>query len=484
MRLLVVSTSKNTDAILEHLKAEPDVEVALHLGHVTADIKASALTRMNTREGGRGHLMRDQHYTGAARALIESPQTARELETFVDHLHRRAPMNAYKAHPLRSMQDYTDYFHVLTDTIARRIEDEGITHCLFFNVPHLGYDTVCFLTARMLGLPCLMVSQSLFPNRFWSMRDPSHLGGADLSAGGEPYPIEKGSKPDLFYMKGIKQEREDGGRITAKGVAQLATFLVTQGRWRALNPLYVARLVRHMNRVYGRLPKWRDPFAKFFHEDALAYFDHLAGYEDQEVDLSGDYVYVPLQLQPEMTTSSLGGAYRDQALAIEHLSEILPPGARILVKENPKQGSYMRGPLFWHRLRRIPSVTVLPSWADTHALTANARFVASITGTVGWEAIRQGVPALVFGKAWYRKLPGVVEWASDPAWEDIAGLTWDHAELERAVGALLGRMHEGVVDRHYERLVDGFDPEMSYPATAKRLAALLREAQPVTFDTA
>ncbi|UWQ22020.1 hypothetical protein [Jannaschia sp. W003] len=482
MRLLVVSTAKNTDAILEHLKREPDVEVALHIGHVTADIKASALTRMNTREGGRGHLMRDARYTGAARALIESPQVAREMEMFADHLHRRAPMNSYKAHPLRSMQDYTDYFHILADAMAERLRSERIDHCLFFNVPHLGYDTVCYLVARTMGIPCTIVSQSLFPNRFWSMHEIAHMGGAALGEGAEPWPIEKGSKPDLFYMAGIKQEREEGGRITAKGALQLATFLVTQGRWRALNPAYVARLVRHMNRVYGRLPKWRDPFARFFHEDALAYFDHLAGYEDNPVDLSGDYVYFPLQLQPEMTTSSLGGAYRDQALAIEHLSAILPEGARILVKENPKQGSYMRGPLFWHRLRRIPNVEVLPSWADTHALTGGARFVAAITGTVGWEAVRQGVPALVFGKAWYRKLPGVVEWRDDLRWDDVAGLEWDHAALERATGALVGRMHEGVVDRHYERLVEGFDAEASYPATAKVLAGLLRGERAVTFD--
>lgn len=483
MRLLVVSTAKNTDKILGHLEAEPDIDVALHFGSVTADIKATSLTRMDQRQGARGHLMRDQHYTAAARGLIESPQFAQEMETFIDHLHRLGPHNAYRAHPLRSMQDYTDYFHILTDTIAQRIEAEGITHCLFFNIPHLGYDTACYLTARMMGLPCLMVTQSLFPNRFSSMRDPAHMGGADLAGEGH-FPIEKGSKPELFYMSGIKQEREEGGRISFASIAQLVTFLVMHKRWQALNPLYVGRLVRDMRRVYGRLPKWRDPFAKFFHEDALAYFDHIAGFEDQELDLTGDYVYFPLQLQPEMTTSSLGGAYRDQALAIEHLSEILPEGARILVKENPKQGSYMRGPLFWHRLKRIPSVTVLPSWADTHALTANAACVASITGTVGWEAVRQGVPALVFGKAWYRKLPGVVEWSSDPTWDQISTLTWEHSELERAAGALIGRMHDGVVDRHYERLVDGFDGESSYPATAKVLAGLLREATPVTFDQA
>ena len=54
----------------------------------------------------------------------------------------------------------------------------------------------------------------------------------------------------------------------------------------------------------------------------------------------------------------------------------------------------------FHRLKRIPSVEIVPSSANTHTLSKNAQFVASVTGTVGWEAIRQDA-AMVFGAAWY-----------------------------------------------------------------------------------
>ena len=64
--------------------------------------------------------------------------------------------------------------------------------------------------------------------------------------------------------------------------------------------------------------------------------------------------------------------------------------------------------MFFHRLSRIPGVEFVPSNTNTHALSKNAQFVASVSGTVGWEAIRQGTPAMVFGAAWYGSFEGVV----------------------------------------------------------------------------
>jgi hypothetical protein len=483
IRLAVVSTARNTDRIVEEIRrsAGERVEVALHIGDVTSDLKASSVTRLNTRKGGQGHLFANQRWTGAGQVLRESPEFVDKMEEFIDHLHRRSDINSHKSHPLRTMQDYADYYHILADVIAEALIARNITHCLFFNVPHLTYDTIVYQIARAMGLPTMIVTQSLFPGCYFSMAAVNDFGAFAPQPSAAPYPIEKGSMPDLFYMSGIKQEREEGGRLNAKAVAQLIAFLALKRPLKALNPFYVRRLLSDMRRVYGALPKWRDPFARFFHEDQLAYYDHLATFEDQQLDLSGDFVYFPLQLQPEMTTAALGGRFHDQAYAIEELASILPEGVRILVKENPKQGAYMRGPMFFHRLRRIPSVTFLPSWANTHELTARARFVATITGTVGWEAIRAGKPALVFGKAWYRKLPGVFEWDAKPAYEAIASAEIDHPALESAVGALLAGAHHGVVDRHYTKLVPELDEPANARATAKEIVDLIEGRRAPTF---
>ncbi len=484
IRLAVSSTTRSTDRMLDELcrLSSGQVEIALHLGTKDAPFRASSLSRLKASRGTEGHVMENSRYSGAAEPLFASADYVRVRDEFVDHMTRTSDLYKAKSHPLTALDDYHGYFHVLCDTLAQQMVSRGVTHVLFFTVPHLGYDTALYHLARAMGLPVIILSQQLFPDRFASFADPAEIGHIRPGPEAPPHPIMKGAQPPLFYMKGVKQEREEGGTITPRAVAELVVFLLLKGRWKALNPIYVYRLVRHMRRIYASFPKWRDPFADFFHENSLTYFDHLAEFEDQEIDLSGDYVYVPLQMQPEMTTSTLGGRFRDQAYMIERLAGIVPPGVRILVKENPKQGAYMRGPLFFHRLRRIPAVQFLPSWANTHSLTAHARFVATITGTVGWEALCMGKPVLVFGQAWYRGFPGAVEWREGLTYDDVAAIDFPHQTLETAVGAFIARCHHGVVDRDYIEIVEDYSEENNITRVAQVIHGLLTGEMAHTFQ--
>jgi hypothetical protein len=485
IRLLCVSTAANTDAVLHALvgQSKGQIELALHLGGTQSDFKASAVSRMNLRRGRKGHITEGHaQWRGLAHGLFLHEDYNAWVDDFMDHLQRRAEPHAHLPHPLRSFHDHWDYFHLLADVLAGRIVDSGATHALFFNVPHLVHDTLVWQISRALGLQTLIVTQAPFPNRFFSMRtieDYGRLG--DDRPEVTPWPIAREENPQHFYMKGIGQEPSKRGGLTGRGLAQLAVFLALKRPLSAFNPLYVTSLVRRMHAVGRALPSWRDPFARFFHEDSLAYFEHLAGFENQTPDLSKPFVYVPLHLQPEMTTSALGGPFKDQALAIEALARMLPPEVAILVKENPKQGAYMRGPLFFHRLRRIPNLTFVPSHTSTHELTARSLFVATISGTVGWEAIRKGKPALVFGPTWYADLPGVVRWRDDLTLDAILAAAPDHPQLEQRVGQLLSGTHEGVIERHYRTLVSGFEESINTQRVADSLQGLLVGGFPHTF---
>ena len=485
IHLLVVSTAKNTNRILGVLTKQHAevVEIAMYLGRKEAHFHSSSISRMSHYSGQSGHLCARHDYGAAANTVFESVDYLYYRDLFVEHLMRGHHRYHHRAHRLNEPQEFYDYFHIVTDAIAREITARGVTHCLFFNIPHLGYDTAVYCVAKAMNIPIVIVTQSsLLADHYFSMADPKDFGCLPpQTEPAAPFPIVPEEKLDLHYMQGIKQQAEKHGNITAKALLQLIVFMFYKRRWRALNPFYWGKLISHMQRVYGHFPKWRDPFAGFFHEDSLAYFDHLAQFEHQTPDLSGDFVYFPLQLQPEMTTATLGGRFRDQAYALERLSELLPDHVRILVKENPKQGSYMRGPLFFHRLKRLPKVTLLPCWVDTYQLIKQCRFVATITGTAGFEALKFGKPTLVFGTPWYGDFPGVFRYGPDVRYQHIVEYQSDHQKLEQAMGRLMQRAHQGSVDRHYERRVKYADIAEHDAQIAANLVDLLHDHDKMTF---
>ncbi len=481
---LAISATRHSDPFVERIRklSGSDLDVVLHFGNRTSDFKASATSRMSLQYGQRGHLFSDQRWTGVAQSLFESPDYIDGLNQFIEELSRFDESYTYKNHKIQTMSDYSNYYHILTDVIANKLIEKKITHCLFFNVPHLSYDTVLYQTCKSLNIKTIIIAESFFPNHFWSMEDPKKMGYFPNTKNCYFYRIRKGDWPELNYMSGVKQEWEKSSTLSVSVVVKIFLYFLLKKPNAFLQPSYICENLKRVKNIYSLFPKWRDPFAEFFHEDSFWYFEKISKYEDNEINLSDEYVYFPLQLQPEMTTSALGGKFRDQALAIEKLAGILPDGVRILVKENPKQGSFARSPIFFYRLNRISSVTFLPSWADTRALTLNANFVATITGTVGWEAICQGKPALVFGNAWYRKLPGVTEWSDQLTYQEIVATYVDHDALQRQVGTLMAVTHSGVVGPQSEKIVPDFDRASNYDLVSRTLLDVIMGRAQTSFQ--
>ena len=198
--------------------------------------------------------------------------------------------------------------------------------------------------------------------------------------------------------------------------------------------------------------------------------------------MNSKFVYFPLQLQPELTTSALGKEYCDQLLAIEKLSKLLTDDYSIFVKENPKQGGQMRGRLFFHRLNQIGNVRLLPSYANTHELIEKSQFVATVTGTVGWEAICKGKNVLVFGIPWYRELAGVISFREELTLEEISNNVIDHETLERQVGLLNSRTHIGNIKPLKRRYSSGgYNLESNADLVANSIVQLINRQIETTF---
>lgn len=109
--------------------------------------------------------------------------------------------------------------------------------------------------------------------------------------------------------------------------------------------------------------------------------------------------------------------------------------------------------------------------------------VGTVAGTAGWEGLLSGVPAVVFGGAWYRSLPGVPPYQEGLDFEQIAAQGVDHAALEKAYGALVDRSHEGAIDGLFFDKIDGFNSAENATLVAKSVTKIIQGDVPATYGS-
>jgi hypothetical protein len=125
-------------------------------------------------------------------------------------------------------------------------------------------------------------------------------------------------------------------------------------------------------------------------------------------DLESNFVFVGLHMQPEKTSQPMGFEFDNQYMMIKVISQSVPKGWKVIVKEHPNQFNVKKVPaihyrdkIFYDSLNRIENVEFVPLELDSLKLVAKSRMVATLTGTIGWEAISVHKPVLVFGQAYF-----------------------------------------------------------------------------------
>ncbi len=192
------------------------------------------------------------------------------------------------------------------------------------------------------------------------------------------------------------------------------------------------------------------------------------------------FVLLALHFQPERATVPMGGVLGDQTLIADLLAVALEPlGWELYVKEHPWQlSSYSRSearrsPAFYERIARHSNVRLLPPDAETSSLIDEAKAVATVTGSVGWQAICRGVPALVFGAAWYRYCPGVYRVGNPPDVDAaLVDIVAGRRVSQEKVREFLARIQAVCVRGYLEASVEAVS-EMDDASIAGPMAAVL-----------
>ncbi len=347
------------------------------------------------------------------------------LSKFIDLYSRHYKDNRFAFH------DYIDVFRLVFNHCIRTVKKHEISHILFANIPHEGPDYLFYLIADFYGIKKVLCYQSIIQGRFFACSKISDFGTFETVKINSPFnrSLTKYEGDQWFYMAGTKP-------LIYKNTPKQFLKHLFRRKW---EPFFREGYQYKRKRDY--INSW------------------LKGINFRQGDtFPANYIYFPLALQPELTTSALGGLYNDQVLAIERLANHLPPEWKIIVKENPKQTEVQRSGLFFKRLTATGALLADHTF-PTSELILNSKGIALITGTAGWEGLRAGKPVLTFGQAWYQLLPGVTQYSDSFEFKTWANQKIDFDQLSDAYQKLMSMSLEGITDFAYAGQVKDFDKD-------------------------
>lgn len=115
------------------------------------------------------------------------------------------------------------------------------------------------------------------------------------------------------------------------------------------------------------------------------------------------YIFLGLHKQPEASVDICGRYYEDQLLNIKNLWRALPQGWKLLIKEHTNAIGD-RSPAFYEEIQSLPNVILVEETTNSYDIIQNAEMVATVTGTIAYEAALMNVPSITFAPVFFNKI--------------------------------------------------------------------------------
>lgn len=144
----------------------------------------------------------------------------------------------------------------------------------------------------------------------------------------------------------------------------------------------------------------------------LIFSNYLESISFDFINDEDKYIYFPLHYQPECTTSPLGDVFENQLIAIEWMLYSKPKDVILYVREHPAQNFdantiRYKSLEIYEKIASMRDIKFISRNVSTFDLIRKSHAVATVTGTVGLEAIYREKPVLMFGYHVHQYAPGV-----------------------------------------------------------------------------
>lgn len=343
-----------------------------------------------------------------------------ELKPYETNIFRVINRNFKALGRITSFDDVTNYYHKALYFINTLTITENIETCVFFDTPHHPFDYIAFLYFKLVGVKTFVTKKvpsnhsgeflnrrfitanfpyldSNFDYYYSSFKDKNNLTPTeDL----ERYIIEYSSKNEIIYNK-----QHLGTRWS---VSYIANYLLKKTLHYLLKLKFKQIFIKSKQYLY-RLTidqKMRLKILKHYNNHSVS------------ANFSSQYIYFPLQYQPEASTIPLGNEFSNQELALNYLLKNSQEDVYIYVREHPA---------YWHKISNTDRITDARTFEFYDRLVNNPRIklidininhllliehslaVATITGTVAFEAFGLNKTVFTFGEYIYSKMANAIQ---------------------------------------------------------------------------
>lgn len=300
------------------------------------------------------------------------------------------------------------YYELLLFWISY-LERKGIGLVVFQATPHLGYDFVLYAAAKALHVDVRIFFETQIQSVMFSSEDHRRIdkvpldflpdcGAAELYAKIDEKVRALFEAPSYWLQKSLQINE----RVTGKPGAASARSLARSWKRALMGLLPSAK--RKRNRTTSAEERKLEKETNRKIGAFLEMYEKMA----RLPDANDQYLLFAMHYQPERTSLPEGDIFENQLLAIDILSKSIPEGWWLYVKEHPRQ--FLQGDLrkhhfredyYYRKISQYKNVKLISVHANQKELIAGSKLVASVKGSVGWEAMLDGKASLTFARAWY-----------------------------------------------------------------------------------
>jgi hypothetical protein len=367
------------------------------------------------------------------------------------------------------------YFNILYRYFYHVLKSNNIELIILFYIPHYsGYDEILYQVARLLNIKTILFHSTIFPNKIFIIPKIEALLEHDQLLVIDEHNTIEIQQTTPFYMHDILKKQKQNNIESYSHILRFVYDIMSNLLLRSKNVFNFFR-----NKIY-KLGQSKTNKRKFVAKGIRYIYVNLTAVvkgaihlkrvnkfakRDEEIDWNIPYIYFPLHMQPELTTTPLGGIYENQLYAIECIINLIPDNWKIFVKEHPAQFSTgTMDPMYWRdwsffykRIQQIPQIVLISNKVDTNKLIENSKFVSTITGTVGWEAILADKSVLYFGIAWYGSFSGCTKFSNEITLETILENKPDRNKIKDDIDKLATKLVEGIHLPLFDKTIKDFN---------------------------